>query len=40
MSEEQPEEQLDSEAEGSSAGNLAEEESIDSESPAGDAAEP
>ena len=39
MSEEQPAEQLYSEAEGSSAGNLAEE-SIDSESPAGDAAEP
>ncbi len=39
MSEEQPEERLDSEAEHSSAGNLAEE-SIESESPAGDAAEP
>jgi len=39
MSEEQPEERLDSEAEHSSAENLAEE-SIESESPAGDAAEP
>ena len=39
MSEEQPEERLESEAEHSSAGNLAEE-SIESESPAGDAAEP
>jgi len=38
MSEEQPEERLDSEAEHSSAGNLAEE-SIESESPAGSTAE-